>query len=304
MVTHIDTIAKKNKLQKSLESAALGICMSKHHMMELVELGISNTRLSYINPAHDNVGSPRPIIIGIATRMYPDGRKREQFVEKLIDTIDSKIFSFKIMGNGWDSIVKKMKSKNFQVHYFPEFEQVQYHDMLKGLDYYLYTGTDEGQIGVIDALSVGIKTIVPPVGYHLDLVNGVTHPFMSFDELKAVFHEISNERTKLIASVSDWTWRNYALKHLEIWDYLIARGKKTKYLLPARKYQDGVFSVSEFQTELQLTKQGSHAIVLRLWLNYLLHKMNYFKNIIKSGEVISTFRKINLRRIRNFFFKY
>ncbi|MCK9409937.1 MAG: hypothetical protein M0R68_12475, partial [Bacteroidetes bacterium] len=58
MITHIDTIAKRNSLRKSLETAEHGICMSKELMLDLARLGIPRERLSFINPAHDGLITP------------------------------------------------------------------------------------------------------------------------------------------------------------------------------------------------------------------------------------------------------
>ena len=165
--------------------------------------------------------SPNPKTIGICTRVYPDGRKRENLLEKIAEKFLPDDFSFKIMGAGWEKYVEKLLKKGFQVEYTPEFNYDKYIDLIPSLDYYLYMGLDEGQMGFIDALAAGVETIVPPIGYHLDALEGISYPFTSEEELITTLTNLAEKRRKLIKSVQGWTWPDYAKKHLEIWQYLL-----------------------------------------------------------------------------------
>ncbi|MFH1622839.1 MAG: hypothetical protein ABIA97_06975, partial [Candidatus Omnitrophota bacterium] len=59
MITHADTFLKLDLLKKQLKVTRMGICMSKHTLVELVNVGLPSDRLCYINPAHDGVIKPR-----------------------------------------------------------------------------------------------------------------------------------------------------------------------------------------------------------------------------------------------------
>ena len=92
---------------------------------------------------------------------------------------------------------------------------------LTHFDYYLYMGWDEGSMGTLDALAAGVKTIVTPQGFHLDLPGGITHSFHDGRELVEVFRSIAADRQQRIDSVKDLTWTEYARKHAIVWRALL-----------------------------------------------------------------------------------
>ena len=263
MITHIDDSWKLNLIKKQLELAPMGISMSKETMVRLASFGIPKDRLSYVNPAHDGVIKPRKIIIGITCMVQNDGRKREIFLNKLAKILDPNVFMFKIMGANWDTQVKSLLSSGFEVEYDSEFNYDKYIKLVPSLDYYLYMGQDEGQMGFIDALYAGVKTITTPQGYHLDAPGGIYYPFNTYEELVEVFAKIEKEREDLINSVISWNWLDYTKKHVEIWNYLIAKKDQKEYIIPEKSsYDDGIFSIfqtdfgtkSDFDSKLELKK--------------------------------------------------
>lgn len=219
MITHIDTDQKLELISKQLQVAEMGICMSSDTVNKLAAKGILRNKLCHILPAHDEIFKPRPLQIGITSRIYNDGRKREYLLTQLSDKISPDDFAFKIMGAGWDNIVCTLRIKGFKVEYFEKFDYEQYKHLVPTFDYFLYLGLDEGAMGFIDALAAGVPTIVTPQGYHLDAT--ISHSFVTLDELVAVFKGISQKRQSLVSSVSEWTWQKYAEKHLSIWRSLI-----------------------------------------------------------------------------------
>ncbi len=225
MVTHIDREKKLKILSKNLEKAYMGICMSEETVINMSNMGIDRKKLCFVNPAHDEVMVPRKKIIGITCRVQSDGRKREAFISKLAKIISPKLFSFKIMGDGWDKQVADLKDNGFTVEYTNEFVYDKYLELIPSLDYYLYTGQDEGQMGFVDALAAGVETIVTSQGYHLDADCGITYPFNSFEELVQIFKDIESKRQAMIDSVASWTWHEYTKKHVELWKYFISQKK-------------------------------------------------------------------------------
>jgi hypothetical protein len=244
MITHIDDSWKLNMLMKQMQTASLGICMSRETMERLTALGIPSDKLSYVNPAHDGVIKARKIAIGITCMVQNDGRKREVFLDKLAHVIDPDIFMFKIMGTNWDPQVNTLRTKGFEVEYDNAFNYDKYVQLIPSLDYYLYMGQDEGQMGFIDALYAGIKTITTPQGYHLDAPGGIYHPFTTYEDLADVFAKIEKEKKSLMNSVLTWNWSEYTKKHIEIWEYLSAKQNNKNYIPPVKSlYNDGIFSI-------------------------------------------------------------
>lgn len=226
-ITHLDDPFKMRQVKETLrEYVDVGVCMSNETMKFLVEAGCSQESVCFISPAHDNLMKPRKIVIGLTTRLYPDGRKREALLVSLIQKMDLSPFEFRIFGNGWDDIVTKMKNAGISVQYFPEsddFRQdyLRISEALPHFDYYLYLGMDEGSLGTLDALAAGVPTIVTPQGFHLDLPGGLIHPFVTLEELENVFQKIAHEKQKLIDSVSFLTWRRYAEMHAKLWKSML-----------------------------------------------------------------------------------
>ena len=103
---------------------------------------------------------------------------------------------------------------------------------------------DEGQMGFVDAVAAGVKTIVTSQGYHLDALNAITHPFTTYEELESIFLSIQEEFRKLPDSVSTWNWFDYTKKHVEIWRYLLDNKNVVS------RYNDGLNS-------LLMIKRGS-----------------------------------------------
>lgn len=235
MITHVDDSRKLNHIIKSLETAKMGICMSKQVMEWLVQMGADRTKLCFVDPAHDEVARPKKFIIGLASRVYPDGRKRESFLNHLALDLDSEYFHFKIMGQGWERQVTALEEAGFSVDYYPEFNREVYYPMIESLDYYLYMGHDEGQMGFVDAAAAGVRSIVTPQGYHLDAIDALTDPFDTYEELLSILLNLQNQRKKIINSVSTWTWLDYTKKHLEIWKMLLG-------VQVDSKYEDGINS--------------------------------------------------------------
>ena len=86
-VTHVDRPAKVLLLKERLKKADLAICMSRMTVEELVRRGIKREKLCFITPAHDGRVTPRRIVVGITSRVRPDGAKREDLLVRLAATM-------------------------------------------------------------------------------------------------------------------------------------------------------------------------------------------------------------------------
>lgn len=273
MITHIDTIDKFKQVKKQLDSAIVGICMSKETMNYLIQMGINKEKLCYINPAHDGVIKIKKYVIGITCRVQSDGRKRESFITKLSQKINPLFFKFKIMGDNWEPQVKALKDKGFEVEYYDHFIYEEYARLIPSLDYYLYTGMDEGQMGFVDALAAGVKTIVTPQGYHLDAPYGITYSFKTYEELEHIFLTIQKEKELLVNSVSSWNWYDYTQKHIEVWNYFF------NHVNPHSSFNDGINSLLEYNCEF-LDEKSLRTKNINLTINKYTHWIYIQKNRI------------------------
>ncbi|MCK6541062.1 hypothetical protein L6Q79_00110 [bacterium] len=266
MITHIDTIDKLNLLKKQMTIASAGICMSNETMSYLSRMGIDKKKLCYVNPAHDGVMRKRKIVIGLSCRVQVDGRKREYFLDKLSKTIDADYFKFKIMGDGWERQVNSLRKEGFEVDYFDHFNYSQYIELIPSLDYYLYMGMDEGQMGFIDAVAAGVKTIVTTQGYHLDASNAIIHPFTEYEELENIFLNIEKGQKKLVNSVASWNWLDYTRKHIELWNYLLDNRKNKS------DFKDGINSLL-IPSDKSVVLGRSFVIekTIKLWITKYFH---------------------------------
>lgn len=243
MITHIDTPWKLERVKMQMKNARMGICFSSETVARLARQGVPRSKLCHVLPAHDEVMAPRPIVVGLTSKIHDDARKRESMLVTLADYLSPAEFAFKIMGAGWERIVAALRGKGFKVEYHDRFDYELNKVFVPSLDYYLYFGMDEGAMGFIDAVAAGVPTIVTPQGYHLDVEDGITHPFVTLEDLVHAFDEIAAVRRKRVASVADWTWKNYAIKHAEVWDQLLERSRNPFATLPASRFPDGVGSM-------------------------------------------------------------
>lgn len=243
MITHIDCLSKVELLRERAKNCGMGICMSKQMLNYLSSMGIPREKICYINPAHDHVIKPRKFVIGITHRLYQDSRKRNDIVVDIAKRFDRDYYKFVIMGAGWDAIVQEIINCGVEVDYYNEFNYDKYVQLVPTFDFFLYTGWDEGNMGYLDALAAGVETVVTPQGFHLDAKGGLTYPCETIDDFVKTFNKIAEKKRDRVLSVADWTWENFAKKHVEVWEYLL--GRKTIAELSANKgyYLDGIFSV-------------------------------------------------------------
>lgn len=226
-VTHIDDALKIDMVRKQFDTGVrAAICMSSMTVDQVADDGVYRSRLTYVVPAHDVGMTPERIVIGITSNNYSDGRKRDWLLGKLAVDLRLDDFEFRIFGGGWDEVCRQLEGAGAVVvvrepseNYRADYEAIK--SAVPNFDYYFYPGLDEGSLGTLDALSVGVKTIVTTQGFHLDVPNGITHGFWDYDQLKEIFEELIRDRHDRIDVSRMLTWRRYAQKHLDIWTSLI-----------------------------------------------------------------------------------
>lgn len=238
-ITHIDDPYKALQVKNMLETRVdLGVCMSRDMMRALISWGVPVDRLLYILPALDRQPDPARIRIATATMIYADGRKRENLLVRLAAEFDLSPFHFEIAGVGWDAVIPKLREAGASVNWnvpvnwnAPDAVYDSEHrailDAMRSCEYYLYLGMDEGSMGTLDALALGLKTIITPQGFHLDLQGGITEPVETYEQFAEAMQRLAGERARRLASVANWTWEEYARDHLLVWNALL-EGKRAE----------------------------------------------------------------------------
>lgn len=243
MITHVFHEQYFRQIKNLTDKGAVGICMSRETRDKLVFWGLPQSKICYVNPAQDQQIKPAKIRLGFTNRTYHDNRKRDAMLVDICDCIDSRVFRFIIMGSGWDEIVGQIRQKGFEVDYYPDFDKKKYNEIMPELDYYCYFGFDEGAMGFLDAQAAGIKTIVTPQGYHLDSLIPITYSVRTIYDIVNVLNEISRPVLDAMAFSERWTWKNYALKHMEIWSYLTGTITLDELFSNRGWYEDGIYSL-------------------------------------------------------------
>jgi hypothetical protein len=275
-ITHVDCFERMRRVKAALKTADVGICMSRMTVRQLVDAGIDRAKLCYVLPAIDGGIEPRRITVGITTNLYPDGRKRETLLERLAAEIDLSAFHFEIFGAGWRSLVPKIEESGATVRYAEGTadslqDYAAAREAIPKFDYYLYLGLDEGSLGTLDALSAGVKTITTPQGFHLDILNGITHPFWEYSELRAIFEQLATDRNQRIAAVSALSWAEYAEQHRRVWRTLL-EGKKS--MLPALLNQEDLSRSSALPVKQYKRSNRGANMLLRAVQRYYLRRIN------------------------------
>lgn len=227
LITHLDDPYKVGLAKNVLLSGVdVGIALSSHTCDMLVTAGVERDALAFAVPGHDFAAMPRRVVIGLTTRLYADGRKREFMLVELAQTMKLDRFRFEIFGLGWEGVIPKLEAAGADVAYFPGSDDFRsdYAEMMDHVplfDYYLYLGRDEGSLGTLDALAAGVKTIVTPQGFHVDLPAGITHPVWSQQDLERVFADIAADAERRAHAVAGLTWQAYAEAHAVVWNAIL-----------------------------------------------------------------------------------
>lgn len=248
MITHALHKDSYEQILNQMKTVRMGICMSRETMNQLVAGGILREKLCYVNPAHDGKILPKKYVLGITHRNYADNRKRKGALIDICTPLDPMFFELKIMGAGWEKEVDTLTELGFTVEYFPKFDYGQYGKLLQSTDFYLFWGWDEGSMGYLDAIAVGVETLVCPQGFHLDVKDGITYPCRTIKDFSEVLLQKQEERRKRIESVGNWSWEAYTDKHIKIWKYLLDDITDQEFYENQHLYEDGEFSVFRYRS--------------------------------------------------------
>jgi len=272
MITHVDDLIKARRVKEILSYEVHGgICMSKYHLEELINFGISHEKLSYVLPALDNT-KVRKTHFTVHGNRYRDGRKNEAFLKQLAQSIDLSFAEFSFFGAGWEEIADSLQKAGADVTQHSSTDDFAHdyakmNSALKVADYYVNMGWDEGSLGSLDAYVNRTKMILSAQGYHLHLLDEYTRYFNTYPEFQAIFQSLRTDYTQRQEIANNMSWEGYATQHEVIWKSLLQGGG-----LPLPKYFNYGQSQQQFDrkhlkpilnTSVYKTVSRATAIMLR-----------------------------------------
>lgn len=187
------------------------------------------------------VQETRPII-GVSGFLYNDGRKGEQFVEKMVSSDLGRKLVWKASGRGW----KINDLHNYLWNEMPAFYQ--------RLNVYLCAALTEGvPMPPLEAMSCGIRCVIP-IGVGMldqlpDLPDLYRFKAGDYDDMaraveQAAFDERPVNVTALRAAVVDYNANQWVLDHIEAFEALLRPALPVEVNLPAWKGKAGVVYVA------------------------------------------------------------
>jgi glycosyltransferase involved in cell wall biosynthesis len=178
LVTHLDRFAFRVAIMARQPGARIA-CMSDRyrrmlrwygvpaHKLLLSPMGID---LDRFQPLPADALGPR-IRIGILGRLYPDGRKGEVLLQRIVRRLDPARFEIHIVGDRWESRLANLQAGGLMVQYSQNVAEAELPRHVAALDVLLITSRREGgPIPALEALACGVPLVSRPVGYVPDLL--------------------------------------------------------------------------------------------------------------------------------------
>ena len=174
MLTHINDDFRYKKVKGISKFMDAGIAFSNDHAKFIKKKSLGLKKIFYVLPPMDSDLKLKKVHLGIFTNLYNDGRKKQNYLIQSVENISPEFIKLSIIGKGWKPYVNHLRSKGFEVNYQRFFFRRRYITLLNEIDYLIYLGNDEGSMGFLDAIQMGIKTIMIPQGFQKDLERFLT----------------------------------------------------------------------------------------------------------------------------------
>ena len=211
--THCD-VSRRDTREEILRRADHIVCMNKKDEAELSGLGLPVTRISAGVDSRFNL---RRMRVGVMGRPYLSGRKREYLLTALAEEMDLSHFAFAFWGQGWEGTVSQLQKKGVSAASLKGVGFSYLPGVIRNLDVLLVTEEiTGGPMATIEAIASGVPVITPDVGFATDFEHDCIVKYESFSDLIGVLKGMVQERTEYAALVKDYTWRNWVLRHEEL----------------------------------------------------------------------------------------
>jgi glycosyltransferase involved in cell wall biosynthesis len=178
LVTHIDRFAFRLAWMARRRRCAVAF-MSRPWMRVLRWHGVPPGRLALtplgidldLFPAQPEPPRPPRALIGIAGRLYPDGRKGERLLLEIAGRLRPDQAAFSFIGTRWEEIVATLRGRGFDARYHQDVPGERLPGLFAELDALLICSRREGgPVTAIEALASGTPLISTSVGYVPDLL--------------------------------------------------------------------------------------------------------------------------------------
>lgn len=180
-------------------------------------LGIFSKKVFSVGIASDisNPGTWRrdtPLICGVSSHVYPDGRKNESWIVRICQSLDPSQIEFEFVGKRWDPIVRELRELGFRAIMFndkgnSDKDYSEVIERMKGWDLALYLGFDEGSLGILDAVLLGREVLVSLQGFHLELGLQEGELFRNYSEFERKIKARLSKRKSLVRLNSYYSWK-------------------------------------------------------------------------------------------------
>jgi len=169
------------------------------------------------------------INIGVVGRTYPDGRKGERLLSKILRRLSPDRFQLTIVGVGWEKEIEKVRDLGFAVEHYVGLPCDQLVNVVSQFDVFLCTSEIEGgPLTLLECIAMGITPVSTPVGLARDLLVGsglgYVYPKGSARIAARYLRHLSDrllpwpDRSRLIAAATKISWEQSALGYEKIYD--------------------------------------------------------------------------------------
>ena len=194
----------------------------------------------------------RPVICGVASHVYPDKRKNEDWIIRVAESLDPYDTEFEFIGKRWDKVVNRLSQLGFKTTYHLINEgfgddYISVIRIMEGWDIALYMGYDEGSLGILDALLLKKDVLVSSQGFHLELGLGQESLFSSYSDFK---RKLQNKiRNRLIQNHLSLTfsWSQYALRILSFANLIREETLEMNFVSRVNRPRSWIFGFTRFR---------------------------------------------------------
>lgn len=228
LVTHIDRFAFRIAALGRMRRAQI-VCMSERYRRHLRWYGVPAKRIS-VAPLGISLElfspPPAPIehqrtVIGIVGRLYPDGRKGEALLARVLEMLDPAQHELLVVGDRWENWIARHVHPRFTVRYERTIPANDLPERYAEMDALLIPSKREGgPVPALEALACGTPVISRPVGYVTDLIDALPFAgriFTTPDEAVAALQTarrikqgIRHRMEDVRAVLNEYQWERFA----------------------------------------------------------------------------------------------
>ena len=219
--THFEDIPGEIEI---LNRADMIVAMSEHGEKLIREKGVKS-EIYVLKSLGTNVTIRKRIKIGFSGRFYSSGRKGEQDIIKLSNSLNKEIFQFVFHNTSDDEYKNKNEKLVKQIG-----AEIIYKDINKffsNIDYFLQASTAEGgSMDILNAFQAGVPVISRPIGFMYNLATKDDFIYDNIDQVIDVFKQIEKAKLDKFKKIEEYTWENFRKENLWLLHLRMTEEKK------------------------------------------------------------------------------